>query len=76
MRTKSISLDEHGSNIRNVSRCRPAVSDETKELWNYEISATTQEFILKKKVGPIQSITELSYCLINAALLNVYFMLH
>ena len=47
-----------------------------KQLWNYEISATTQEFILKKKVGPVQSITELSYCSINAALLNVYFMLH
>ena len=47
-----------------------------KQLWNYEIPATTQEFILKKKVGPVQSITELSYCSINAALLNVYFMLH
>ena len=47
-----------------------------KQLWNYEISATTQEFILKKKVGPVQSITKLSYCLINAALLNVYLMLH
>ena len=29
MRSSSISLDGYGSKIRKVSRCRPAVSNET-----------------------------------------------
>ena len=44
-----MSLDGYGSKTRKVSRCRPAVSNET-------ILATRQEFILTE-VAPVQSIT-------------------
>ena len=36
-----ISLDVYGSKMRNVSRCRPAISNETTP-------ATKQEFFLQK----------------------------
>ena len=51
MRSSSISLDGYGPKIRIVSRCRPAVSNET-------VLATKQEFILTKVV-PVQSITDI-----------------
>ena len=47
--TSLISLDEYGSKIRDVSRSRPAVSNET-------ILAATQEFLVTK-VAPVQSMT-------------------
>ena len=47
------SLDEYGSKLRNVSRCTPAVSNET-------ILATRQEFFYKK-VAPVQSISDMYY---------------
>ena len=49
MRSSSISLDGYGSKIRKVSRCRPAVSNET-------ILGTRQE-IFFTKVTFVQSIT-------------------
>ena len=49
----SISLDEYGSKIRDISRCRPAVSNET-------ILVATQEFLVTK-VAPVQSITDIYY---------------
>ena len=51
--TSLISLDEYGSKIRDVSRSRPAVSNET-------ILAATQEFLVTK-VAPVQSITDIYY---------------
>ena len=63
LRSSSISLNGYGSKIRKVGTCRPTVSNEA-------ILATRQEFFFTK-VAPVQSITE-----INAALLNVYFILH
>ena len=51
MRSSSISLDRHGSKIRKVSRCGPAVSNGT-------IPATGQEFFFAK-VAPVQSITDI-----------------
>ena len=44
-------MDEYGSKIRKVSRCRPTVSNET-------ILATKQEFFFTK-VAPVQSITNI-----------------
>ena len=49
MWSSPISLNGYGCKIRKVSRCRPAVSNET-------ILATRQEFFFTK-VAPIQSIT-------------------
>ena len=49
MRSSSISLDGYGSKIRKVSRCRPAVSNET-------ILGTRQK-IFFTKVTFVQSIT-------------------
>ena len=49
--SSSISLDEYGSKIWKVTRCRPAVSNET-------ILATRQEFFFTKE-APIQSITDI-----------------
>ena len=46
-----ISLDGYGSKIRKVSRCRPAVSNET-------ILVTKQDFFFTK-VAPVQSITDI-----------------
>ena len=47
----SISFDGYGSKIRKVSRCRPAVLNET-------ILATKQEFFYTK-VALVQSITDI-----------------
>ena len=52
LRSISISLDEYGSKIRKVSRCRPALSNETT-------LATRKEFILTKVVQ-VQSITDIA----------------
>ena len=41
MRSSAISLDQTGSKLRKVSRCRPAVSNES-------IPATRQEFSSQK----------------------------
>ena len=49
VRSSSISLDGYGSKIRKVSRCTPAVSNET-------ILVIRQEFYFTK-VAPAQSIT-------------------
>ena len=46
-----ISLDGYGSKIRNASRCRPTVSNET-------ILATKQDFFFTK-VSSVQSITDI-----------------
>ena len=48
-----MSLDGYGSKTRKVSRCRPAVSNET-------ILATRQEFFFTK-VAPVQSITDIAF---------------
>ena len=74
----------YGSKIQKVSRCRPAVSNET-------IPVTRQGFLFTK-VAPVESITDIvlldfwlmllswmfisSYTTILSALLNVYFILH
>ena len=59
-----------GSKIRKVSRCRPAVSNET-------ILATRQEILFTKAI-PVKSITDivLLVFLINTALRNFYFIIH
>ena len=46
-----ISLNQYGSKIRKVSRCRPTVSNET-------ILETKQEFFFTKG-APVQSITDI-----------------
>ena len=46
-----IYLDNNGSKIRKVSKCRPTVQNET-------ILATKQEFFFTK-VAPVQSITDI-----------------
>ena len=51
LRSSSISLDSHGFKTRKVSRCRPALSNET-------ILATREEFFFTK-VNPIQSIADI-----------------
>ena len=56
-----ISLDEHGSKIWKVSRCRPTVSNET-------ILTTKQEFFFTK-VAPVQSLTDI-------VLLGLWLMMH
>ena len=45
-------MDEYDSEMRKVSRCRPAVS---KEI----ILATSQEFLFTK-AAPVQSITDIA----------------
>ena len=62
-----ISLEGLDSKIWKVSRCRPAVSNET-------ILVTRQECFVTK-VARVLSITDL-VLLINAAFPNVYFILH
>ena len=68
--SSSIYSGGYGSKIRKVKRYRPVVSNET-------IVATRLGFFLTK-VAPIQSITNnvLLVFLINAALLNVCFILY
>ena len=51
LRSISVSLNGYGSKIRNINRCRPAMSNET-------ILATRQEFFFTK-VAPVQSMTEM-----------------
>ena len=51
MRSGTISLDRHGSKVWEVSRCRPAVSNET-------FLASRPEFFLTK-VATVQLITEI-----------------
>ena len=51
LRSSSISLSRYDSKIRKVSRCRPAISNET-------VLATRQEFFFTK-VAPVQSITDI-----------------
>ena len=58
-----ISLDEHGSKIRKVSRCRPIASNET-------ILTTKQEFFFTK-VAPVQSMTDIKH-----VLLGFWLMMH
>ena len=50
LRSSSISLDGYGSKLQKVSRCGPAVSNET-------ILATRKKFSFKE-VAPAQSITD------------------
>ena len=70
LRSSSIPLDEHGSKIRKVIRCRPTVSNEI-------ILATRQEFFYTRVLSSRKKYNW--HCviafLINAALLNVYFTL-
>ena len=61
-----MSLDWYGSKTRKESKYRAAVSNET-------ILATRQETFFTK-VTPVQSITGIIGFLINAALLNFYFV--
>ena len=51
IKLNTVSLDGYDSKIRKVSRCRPAVSNET-------ILATRQEFSFTK-AAPVQSITDI-----------------
>ena len=69
MRSSSISLDGYGSKIRKVSRCRPAVSNET-------ILATRQEIFYKSSSRTKDNCHFIIGFLINVAFLNVYFILH
>ena len=48
-----ISLDEYGSRIRKVSRCRPTVSNET-------ILPTKQEFFFRK-AAPVKTVLTFYY---------------
>ena len=70
LRSSSIPLDEHGSKIGKVIRCRPTVSNEI-------ILATRQEFFYTRVLSSRKKYN--CHCiiafLINAALLNVYFTL-
>ena len=58
-----ISLDEHGSKIWKVSRCRPIASNET-------ILTTKQEFFFTK-VALVQSMTDIKH-----VLLGFWLMMH
>ena len=60
-------MDGYGSKIRKVSRWRPTALNET--------ILTSMDKCFFTKVAPAQSITDI-VLLINAALLNVYFILH
>ena len=55
LRPSLISLDEYGSKIQKVSRCRPSVTNGT-------ILETRQEFILRK-VAPVQRLTDITLLL-------------